>query len=182
MLAIANACLDRRLDADLSMVISNRPEARGLAAAQGLGIRTAVLDHTEFTTRESFDTALDQLLREQSPDWIVLAGFMRILGADFVKNWQGRIINIHPSLLPAHPGLDTHARALAAGDKEAGASVHFVTADLDAGPVIDQVRVPVLPGDTPELLAQRVLAEEHKLLIRALKQCLTNPVQRTATH
>ncbi len=146
------------------LVLSNVPGAAGLDRARERGIRTAVVDHRDFRgDRAAFETALEAVLAEVRPDLICLAGFMRILTPGFVARREGRILNIHPSLLPKYPGLDTHARALDAGDAEAGCSVHFVTADLDAGPLLGQARVPVLPGDTAETLAKRVLAAEHRL-------------------
>lgn len=172
MLAIAKACASGELNADIALVLSNREDAAGIAAANSLGIPTDVVDHKAFPSRDAFDSALRTRLEAASPDWIVLAGFMRILGAQFVQRWPERILNIHPSLLPLYPGLRTHERAILAGDKEAGASVHLVVPELDAGPVIDQVRVPVLPTDTPDTLAQRVIEQEHALYVRALKQCI----------
>lgn len=172
MMAIANACRSGELHADVALVLSNRKESAGLTHAQSLGIRTAVVEHNAFASREDFDQSITKQLESIDPDWILLAGFMRILGEAFVERWQGRILNIHPSLLPLYPGLNTHARALEAGDSEAGASVHIVTPVLDAGPVIAQVRVPVLPDDTSETLEKRVLCEEHGLYIKALKQCV----------
>ncbi|MFK7995753.1 MAG: phosphoribosylglycinamide formyltransferase [Granulosicoccus sp.] len=172
MLAIARACESGELNAQIALVLSNRRDAAGISAADALGISTDVIEHTAFTSRDDFDSSLRARLELVDPDWIVLAGFMRILGKDFVQRWKGRILNIHPSLLPAYPGLNTHERAIKAGDKEAGASVHLVTPELDAGPVVEQVRVPVLPTDTPETLAQRVIEQEHILYVNALKQCV----------
>ena len=172
MVAIANACRSGELNANISLVISNRPDAAGLQTAQELGLNTAAIDHTSFASRPEFDNALHEQLSAVQPDWIVLAGFMRILTDDFVNRWAGKIINIHPSLLPLYPGLDTHARAIAAGDNQAGASVHIVTPELDAGPVLAQVKVPILSGDTPQMLAERVLKEEHALYVKALTQCV----------
>jgi phosphoribosylglycinamide formyltransferase 1 len=146
------------------LVLSNVPGATGLDRARERGIPTAVVDHRDFRgDRAAFETALEAVLAEVRPDLICLAGFMRILTPGFVARREGRILNIHPSLLPKYPGLDTHARALDAGDAEAGCSVHLVTVDLDAGPLLGQARVPVLPGDTAETLAKRVLAAEHRL-------------------
>lgn len=145
------------------LVVSNVAGAGGLATAAAAGVPTAVVDHRTFAGRADFEDALDAALAPQAPDLICLAGFMRILTPAFVARHAGRIVNIHPSLLPKYPGLNTHARALAAGDAEAGCTVHTVTADLDAGPILGQGRVPVLPGDTPETLAARVLAMEHRL-------------------
>ena len=172
MVAIAKACQSGELQATVALVISNRPDAPGLEAARQMGIETAVIDHTSFDSRHEFDQALHQRLQCAHPDWVVLAGFMRILTGEFVDRWQGRMLNIHPSLLPRYPGLDTHARAIAAGDSHAGASVHLVSPELDAGPVISQVKVAIEPDDTADSLAQKVLREEHALYIRALQQCV----------
>ena len=172
MLAIARACAQGRLDATVAGVIADRAEATGLAAAAALGLSTTVVERGAHPDRASFERALAAELAALRPDLVVLAGFMRILGPELVAAWSGRMLNIHPSLLPRHPGLDTHARALAAGDTEHGASVHLVTAELDAGPLVAQARVPVLPGDTPVSLGARVLAEEHALYIRALARVL----------
>ena len=146
-------------------VVSNVPSAPALERARAAGIPTCTLDHRGYRSRAAFDAALAE--RIDGPgraDLVVLAGFMRVLGAAFTKRFAGRLINVHPSLLPAFPGLCTHARALAAGVVEHGCTVHFVTEELDAGPIVAQARVPVRPGDTPESLAARVLAEEHRLL------------------
>lgn len=175
MLALARACQDGTLPARVALVVSNRPDAAGLQAAQELGIPVAVVDHTQFESRELFDEALCERVSSVSPDWVILAGFMRILTPTFINRWPGRILNIHPSLLPLYPGLDTHKRALLAGDTEAGASVHIVTAELDAGPVIAQVKVPVYPDDTEATLAERVLNEEHQLYIQAVQLCVSSP-------
>ena len=145
-------------------VISNRPDVRGLERAQAAGIPSQVIDHTGFADRESFDLALADAIDSYQPQLVVLAGFMRILTPGFVSRFAGRMLNIHPSLLPAFQGLHTHRRALQEGVKEHGASVHFVTSELDGGPVIAQVRVPVLAGDTESELAARVLKREHQLL------------------
>ena len=173
MLAIDDACRDGRLDARVALVLSNRPEAAGLAAARARGLATAAVDDREHASRAAFDAALVRALEAVDPDWVALAGFMRVLGPEPVARWRGRMVNIHPSLLPRHPGLDTHRRALEAGDAEHGASVHLVTEGLDAGPVIARVRVPVLPGDDPERLGARVLAEEHALYVAALATCVS---------
>lgn len=149
-------------------VISNRPAADGLALAQAAGLDTAVLDHTEYESREAFDAALADLIDRYQPDWLVLAGFMRVLTEGFVNRYLGRLVNIHPSLLPAFPGLKTHQQALEAGVRVHGVTVHLVTPELDHGPIVDQAMLPVLPGDTPESLAARVLELEHQIYPRAL--------------
>lgn len=142
-------------------VISNEPDAFGLERARRHGIATKVLNHRDYPDRASFDTALAAVIDDHDPGLVVLAGFMRILTPTFVEHYLGRMFNIHPSLLPKYQGLHTHRRALDAGDTEHGASVHFVTAELDGGPVVLQARVPVLPGDDPDTLAARVLKQEH---------------------
>ena len=146
------------------LVLSNVPGAGGLESAAERGIPTAVVDHRDFWgDRAAFEAAIDGVLETARPDIVCLAGFMRILTPDFVSRHEGRILNIHPSLLPKYPGLDTHARAIAAGDAEAGCTVHVVTGELDAGPILGQARVPIEPGDTPGTLAARVLRSEHQL-------------------
>lgn len=144
-------------------VISNRADAYGLQRARDAGIDTAVLDHKAFDGREAFDQALIERIDAFSPQLVVLAGFMRILSADFVRHYAGRLLNIHPSLLPKYKGLHTHQRALEAGDAEHGCSVHFVTEELDGGPLVVQAIIPVAPDDTPETLAQRVHSQEHQI-------------------
>jgi phosphoribosylglycinamide formyltransferase-1 len=167
--SIAEACREQQWGARIVAVISNRPDAAGLAYAAGQGISTEVVDHRGFGEREAFDAALAQAIDAHAPDIVALAGFMRILGPAFIERYAGRIVNIHPSLLPAFTGLDTHRRALEAGCKVAGATVHFVTAEPDHGPIIAQAIVPVLAGDTPEALAARVLAREHVLYPSSLR-------------
>ena len=152
------------------LVVSNVPGAGGLSKAAALGVPVAVVNHRDFTDRPAFEAALADVLDAARPDILCLAGFMRVLTPGFVTRWEGRMLNIHPSLLPKYPGLHTHARALEAGDAEAGCSVHLVTADLDAGPIVGQARVPVQPGDTPETLAARVLAMEHRLYPAVLRR------------
>ena len=159
MQAIVEASLPLRVAA----VISNRPEAAGLDWAGQRGISTLVVDHRAFTSREAFDAALADAIEGYSPDLVVLAGFMRILGNAFVERFAGRMLNIHPSLLPMFPGLHTHRRALEEGVKIHGTTVHFVTPALDHGPIVAQAAVPVLPGDDEEALAARVLAQEHRI-------------------
>ncbi|EAR50666.1 phosphoribosylglycinamide formyltransferase [Oceanicola granulosus HTCC2516] len=153
------------------LVLSNRPDAAGLAKAAARGVATAVVDHRDFRgDRAGFDAAIDAELTRAGAEIVCLAGFMRILGADFVTARAGRMLNIHPSLLPKYPGLDTHARALAAGDVVHGCTVHEVTPELDAGPMVGQARCAVLPGDTPDLLAARVHGLEHQLYPAALRR------------
>jgi len=144
-------------------VASNKADAGGIAWAQTQGLNTKVLSHKDYATREEFDAALNEYLQGQHLDLIACAGFMRIMTPVLITPWQGKMLNIHPSLLPKYKGLHTHQRAIEAGDKEAGCSVHWVTAELDGGPVIAQTRVPISAGETPETLAARVLAEEHRL-------------------
>ena len=160
------------LGARIAAVISNRPDAAGLAAAKERGIATAVVDHRAHASREAFDAALAEAVDGFAPALVVLAGFMRILTPGFVERYAGRMVNVHPSLLPAFTGLDTHRRAIEAGCRFAGATVHQVTAELDHGPIVDQAVVPVLPGDTPEALAARVLAQEHTMYPRAVARLL----------
>ncbi len=155
--------VDAGLPADIRAVISNRPDAAGLAYARDRGIATEVVDHTAYPDRAAFDAALAACIDRHAPDLVVLAGFMRILTPGFVEHYRGRMINIHPSLLPAFTGLHTHRRAIEAGCRVAGATVHFVTGELDGGPIIAQAAVPVLARDTETTLAARVLVQEHLL-------------------
>lgn len=157
------------LPAKIAAVVSNRADAAGLKFAARAGIPTAVVDEREFPSREAFDAALAKAIEEHSPDLVALAGFMRILGGDFVRRRSGRIVNIHPSLLPAFPGLHTHRRALQEGVKLHGCTVHFVTPQVDHGPIIVQAAVPVRAGDTEESLAARVLRQEHRIYPLALR-------------
>ena len=153
------------------LVLSNRADAGGLAKAEALGIATAVVDHRPFgKDRAAFETALQETLSPYAPDILCLAGFMRVLTAGFVTPWTGRMLNIHPSLLPKYRGLNTHARAIAAGDIEAGCTVHEVTPELDDGPILGQARVPILPDDTADRLAARVLVQEHRLYPAVLRR------------
>ncbi|MCE3274026.1 MAG: purN [Ramlibacter sp.] len=158
--------------AQVAAVISNRADAGGLAFAREQGIAAEVVDHKAFSSREAFDDALAAAIDRHQPALLVLAGFMRILTPGFVARYQGRMLNIHPSLLPAFPGLHTHQRALEAGCRVAGATVHQVTAELDHGPILAQAAVPVLPGDTPDTLAARVLTQEHLVYPRAIAELL----------
>ena len=159
--AFIDACRTGGLDARISVVISNKPDAAGLERAEKAGIPTHCVSHLNYDSREAFDQALVDCLDNYRVDLVVLAGFMRILTPVFIRPFAGRLMNIHPSLLPKYPGLDTHQRALDAGDRVAGATVHFVTAELDGGPPVLQARVPILPDDTADLLAERVVVEEH---------------------
>jgi len=156
------------IDGAITHVISNRPDAAGLAHGDGNGIATRVVDHRAYPTRDAFDAALADAIDASEPDLIVLAGFMRILGAPFVARYAGRMLNIHPSLLPEYPGTDTHGRALADRATRHGCTVHLVTPDVDGGPIVAQSEVPVLPGDDAATLAARVLEAEHRLLPQAV--------------
>lgn len=169
MEALVRAAQAEQWPARIAAVISNKADAKGLEFAQAHGIPTAVVPNKAYPTRAEFDAALQQAIDAFSPDLVVLAGFMRILTPPFVEHYAGRMLNIHPSLLPAFPGLTTHQAALDAGVAEHGATVHFVTAELDHGPMVVQARVPVLPGDTAESLSARVLAQEHLLYPRAVR-------------
>jgi phosphoribosylglycinamide formyltransferase 1 len=164
--------------AEVVLVASNRPDAEGLRYARSVGLATAVVDHRDHQTREAFDAALLMELDRHDLDLICCAGFMRIMTPVLTGAWSGRMLNIHPSLLPLYKGLNTHARALADGAKEHGAAVHFVTDELDAGDVIVQAKVPVHPDDTPETLAARVLAVEHPLYVEALQRVASALPQR----
>ncbi|MFN2350089.1 MAG: phosphoribosylglycinamide formyltransferase [Thioalkalivibrio sp.] len=166
--ALIDAIAAGEIHGHITAVISNRPGARGLERAARAGIPTHVLDHTAYLDRAAFDQAMTALIDGHTPGLVVLAGFMRILTPDFVEHYTNRLINIHPSLLPDFRGLKTHERALRAGVKEHGASVHFVNNELDGGPVIMQARVEIRPDDTPEILAARVLQREHRLYPRAV--------------
>lgn len=169
MEAIVQACAAEGWPARVAAVVSNRPDAAGLRFAQARGIATAVVDHKRYEGRDAFDADLARVLHGFAPDVVVLAGFMRILTPGFVKQFEGRLVNVHPSLLPAFTGLNTHRRAIEAGCKVAGATVHFVTAELDHGPIIAQAAVSVLPGDTEATLSARVLSREHVLYPRAVR-------------
>ena len=169
MEAVVRAAQAEQWPARIAAVISNRADAKGLEFATAHGIATAVVANKDFATRAEFDAALRVAIDAFAPDLVVLAGFMRILTEPFVAHYAGRMLNIHPSLLPAFPGLATHQQAIDAGVLEHGATVHFVTAQLDHGPIVDQARVAVLPGDTEASLAARVLAQEHQLYPRAIR-------------
>lgn len=163
------ALLAAQLPARVAVVISNNPQARGLGIARDRGVAVAAVDHRAFADRAAFDAALAAAIDRHHPDLVALAGFMRILTPSFIERYSGRIMNIHPSLLPAFPGLHTHRRALEAGVRIHGCTAHFVTPDLDSGPVIVQAAVPVQPGDTEEQLAARVLAQEHRIYPQAIR-------------
>jgi phosphoribosylglycinamide formyltransferase-1 len=169
MVAIVRACADEGWAAQVAAVIANRPDAAGLAFAASHGIATAVVDHRQFPDRERFDAALAEQIDSFSPDLVALAGFMRVLTDGFVDRYAGRMLNVHPSLLPSFPGLKTHQQALDAGVRLHGAAVHFVTSQLDHGPIVVQSAVPVVAGDTPATLAERVLATEHIIYPRAVR-------------
>jgi phosphoribosylglycinamide formyltransferase-1 len=170
------ALLDARLPARVAAVISNKPDARGLATAKARGIPTAVVDHRAFGDRAAFDSALAAEIDRHRPDLVALAGFMRILTEPFIERYRGRMMNIHPSLLPAFTGLHTHRRALEAGVRIHGCTVHFTAPAVDSGPIIVQAAVPVLPDDTEERLAARVLAEEHRIYPQAARWFLEGRV------
>lgn len=174
MKSIVEAKNNGDLDINIAAVISNRPDAAGLSYAEQQGIATDVIDHKSYQSREDFDSALAAKIDTYSPNLVVLAGFMRILTSEFVEHYSERLINIHPSLLPKFKGLDTHQRAIDAGEVEHGASVHFVTPELDDGPVILQASVPVMEGDSASTLAARVLVEEHKLYPAAIQQLMSD--------
>ncbi len=162
------ALLEADLPVEFACVISNRPDAAGLAFAAGRGVATAVIDHKAYPDRVGFDAALAVEIDRHAPDLVILAGFMRVLTDDFVRRYVGRMINIHPALLPAFPGLHTHERALQAGVKLHGCTVHYVTPEVDVGPIIIQAAVPVRVDDTPEILAARVLRQEHRIFPQAV--------------
>ena len=165
--AFIDAVASGSLDIEIAVVLSNRVEAYGLTRARNAGIVTECVQNDHYPDRAAFDEAMTSALERHKPDFLILAGFMRILGSNFVKRFEGRILNIHPALLPNYPGLNTHQRAIDAGEKWHGSTVHFVTEDLDAGPMILQGRVPVLSGDTESLLSARVQAVEHNIYPKA---------------
>lgn len=173
MTALVDAARDPAFPAEIVCVVSNKADAKGLDFAAANGIAAKVIDHKAFATREEFEAALDAYLRSMNVEIVVLAGFMRVLTASFIAGWEGRMLNIHPSLLPAYKGLHTHERALADGATKHGCTVHLVTPELDAGPILLQAEVPVLAGDTPDLLAARVLEHEHRIYPEALAMLAT---------
>ncbi|MEQ1651308.1 MAG: phosphoribosylglycinamide formyltransferase [Hyphomicrobium sp.] len=177
MMSLVEAARSADFPADIVTVISNRPDAAGIGWAEAQGLATLVIDHKAYKTREAFEAELDKALVASKAEIIALAGFMRLMTPGFVASWQTRMINIHPSLLPTFKGLHTHDQALAAGVKVAGCTVHFVRAEMDAGPIIAQAAVPVLSGDTADRLAARVLAAEHKLYPAALRLLASGQVR-----
>lgn len=180
MQALVQACRGQSWPAEIAAVISSRPDAAGLEWARGQGIATQGLNHKDYPNRETFDQALAAQIDLYRPDYVLLAGFMRVLTAGFVSRYAGRLVNIHPSLLPVFPGLHTHAQALATGVRVHGCTVHFVTPVLDHGPIIAQGCVPVLDGDTPEALAERVLRVEHMAYPAAARWLAEGRVALTA--
>jgi phosphoribosylglycinamide formyltransferase-1 len=177
--AFIEASAGGALSADIAVVISNNPAAAGLQLAAGAGIPSRSIDHRAFSSREAFDAALAVEVDHWDVDLVILAGFMRILTPVFIQPFSGRLLNVHPSLLPRYPGLNTHQRALDAGDREAGVTVHFVTLELDGGPPIIQARVPILPGDTAQSLADRVVVQEHRIYPLAAHWAITGRLQLT---
>ncbi len=169
MEAVVHAAKAEQWPARIAAVISNKADAKGLEFAAAQGIPTAVVSNKDYASREAFDAALQATIDRFAPDLVVLAGFMRILTAPFVAHYEGRMLNIHPSLLPLYPGLHTHQAALDAGDQRHGATVHFVTAELDHGPVVAMAEIDIVPGDTPDTLAARLLVQEHKLYPHAIR-------------
>jgi phosphoribosylglycinamide formyltransferase-1 len=177
LLAIAQACRDGRLEASIELVLSDRGDVAGLAAAAALGLVTTVIDRAKFATGKAFEAALAAAIDRSGAELVVLAGFMRILSAPFADSYAGLLLNIHPSLLPKYKGLDTHRRVIEAGEREHGASVHFVTGELDGGPVLCQGRIAVRAGDSPQNLAARVLAVEHRIYALAISLIAAGRVQ-----
>lgn len=167
--ALLDGLAGKEAPAEVVLAVADRPGTGALRRAEAAGVAARVVDRGDFSERDGFDEAVDEILREKDVGLVCLAGFMRILGAGLVGRWTDRIVNIHPSLLPMYPGLDTHARAIAGGGRVHGCTVHFVRPEVDAGPVIAQAAVPILPGDDPEGLAARVLAAEHRIYPRAVR-------------
>jgi len=180
--ALIDGCAGGAIPAEIVLAISNNPDAAGLDHARRAGIPTRTVDHRRYGDRARFDAAMSEALRAAGVELLCLAGFMRLLSPGFVATWKNRMINIHPSLLPAFPGLDTHARALSAGVRFAGCTVHFVRNETDTGPIIVQAAVPVLPGDTPESLAARVLEAEHRAYPLALRLVAEGRVRIEGEH
>ena len=178
--AILEAIQNGTLKVKVAGVISNKKNAQGIDIAKEFGINAISLDHEDFASRQAFDQQLIKVIDQLNPDLVVLAGFMRLLTDEFVTHFEGKLINIHPSLLPSFPGLRTHEQALAKGVKWHGATVHFVSKEMDEGPIIIQGAVPVLPGDTPEKLADRVLEIEHRIYVQAIKWYLDDQIRLEA--
>jgi phosphoribosylglycinamide formyltransferase-1 len=175
--ALIEACSDSTFPAEIVLVLSNVADAGGLEHARQANIPTATLSHNDFENREAFDEVMDEKLRAAGVEFVCLAGFMRLLSTDFVKRWEGKMINIHPSLLPAFKGLNVHERVLESGSKESGCTVHYVVPELDSGPIILQARVSVMPDDTPDTLAARVLVQEHRIYPQALRMVAEGKVR-----
>jgi phosphoribosylglycinamide formyltransferase-1 len=182
MVSLIEAARSPDFPAEIALVLSNRPDAGGLERAREAGIEALAIDHRSFSTRDGFDAALDAALRERDIGFICLAGFMRVLTDGFVERWEGRMINIHPSLLPLFRGTHTHRRALDEGVLVHGCTVHFVVPELDAGPIVAQAAVPVIPGDTEDSLAARVLVQEHALYPQALRMICTGQARLEGDH
>lgn len=180
--SLIEACAKKDFPAQIVLVISNTADAGGLNHARAAGIPTAIIPHKDYATRESFDAAMDARLKEAGAEFICLAGFMRVLSDGFVRRWEGKMINIHPSLLPAYKGTHVHERVIEAGERKSGCTVHYVVPELDSGPVILQAEVPVLPGDTPDTLAARVLVEEHRIYPEALRRIAFGQVRLQNGH
>lgn len=180
--ALIHACADPDFPAEIALVVSNRPEAQGLKRAEKAGLATLVVDHAEYDSRADFEAALHAALSDAGIELICLAGFMRLLDAEFVAKWRNRILNIHPSLLPAYRGLRTHERAIEDGVRFTGCTVHFVRPEMDNGPIIIQAVAPVLPQDTPESLARRVLSFEHRIYPEALRLVATGAARVSGAH
>lgn len=177
--ALIDACADPDFPAEIALVISNRPKAGGLERAGKASIQREIINHKDFESREDFDAALHDALKTAKIDFICLAGFMRVLTGAFVSDWRGRLVNIHPSLLPAFDGLHVHERTIESGVKITGCTVHFVSAEVDAGPIIGQAAVPVLPGDDAQTLAARILVEEHRLYPACLRLLIEGKARLT---
>lgn len=175
--SIIDACAQPDFPADIEIVISNKPDAYGLTRAEQAGLKTAIVNHKDYSSREEFEAALQTTLDQFPVDLICLAGFMRVLTEDFVNHWDGRMINIHPSLLPKFKGLHTHERAIEAGETESGCTIHFVIPDMDEGPIILQKRVSIDAGETPDTLAQKILTEEHIAYPEAIRLLANRPLK-----
>jgi phosphoribosylglycinamide formyltransferase-1 len=182
MKSLAGACAAPDFPAEIVLVLSNKADAAGLTFAREAGIPTAVVSHRDFPDRAAFDAAMDAEIRRHGAEFICLAGFMRLLDPAFVESWRDKMLNIHPSLLPVFPGLDTHARALEAGVRVAGCTVHFVRSEMDTGPIVAQAAVPVLPGDTEDSLAARILEQEHIIYPMALRLVAEGRVRVEGEH